>query len=147
MPTRHVGPENERLALDVFIKLNRACTSVMRRVHPALRELGLNPIQFGVLDTLRFGGPLPISTIAEKNLCSQNSLCTVIDTMERHGLVRRRRHETDRRVVLVELEEAGERLFEKAWPGHLERVVEATSSLTLDEQRQLDALLRRLGRG
>ncbi|RYG48226.1 MarR family transcriptional regulator [bacterium] len=147
MPTRHAGSEGERAALDLFIKLNRATASIGRRVHADLRDHGLTEIQLGVLDTIRHLGPLPISTLAEKNLCSQNSLSTVIDTMERNGLVIRTRGKEDRRVVLVHLTEAGRDLYEEIWPAHLGRIVEASSTLTLDEMAVLDGLLRKLGLG
>ena len=146
MPTRHEGSDIERLALDVFIKLNRATVSIGRSVHAPLREHGLTDIQFGVLDTLRHAGALPVSAIAEKNLCSQNSLSTVIDTMERNGLVQRQRLAADRRVVQVDLTEEGRGLYERIWPNHVVRIVGAASKLTPEELGQLNDLLRKLGR-
>lgn len=146
MPTRHPGSDVERLALDVFIKLSRATVSVGRTIHAPLREYGLTEIQFGVLDTLRHAGPLPVSAIAEKNLCSQNSLSTVIDTMERNRLVHRHRLSTDRRVVQVDLTEEGQALYDRLWPAHVARIVEAAAKLTPEELGQLNDLLRKLGR-
>ena len=86
VPTKIDGTNEERLALDVFIKLNRATAAVNRSVHQPLRGAGLTEIQFGILDSLYFGGPLSVSGLAEKNLCTQNSISTVVDTMERNGL-------------------------------------------------------------
>lgn len=146
MPTRHEGPEPERLALDVFIKLSRAHAKIGRAVHAPLRDQGITETQFGVLDTLHHAGPLPISAIAEKNLCSQNSLSTVIDTMEKNGLVHRERLKEDRRIVHVTLTERGQSLYQELWPAHLTRIVEATAKLDTDELSQLNELLRKLGR-
>jgi MarR family 2-MHQ and catechol resistance regulon transcriptional repressor len=147
VPTKFDGTDEERLALDVFIKLHRACASVDRQVNAPLREAGLTPIQFGVLDTLIHAGPLPISTIAAKNLCSQNSLSTVIDTLERQRLVQRTRDEKDRRVVTISLTESGRIAYESVWPEHLASIVEAISRLEPAEQQTLNDLLRKLGRG
>ncbi|MFZ4507940.1 MAG: MarR family winged helix-turn-helix transcriptional regulator [Fimbriimonas sp.] len=146
MPTRHEGPADERLALDLFIKLSRANHSIQRRVHSSLHEFGLTPTQFGVLDALHFGGPMPISDIAEKNLSSQNSMCSVIDTMERKHLVERKRDPQDRRVVWVHLSESGEALHASVWPGHIERIVRVVSNLTPHEIGTLCDLLRKLGK-
>jgi MarR family 2-MHQ and catechol resistance regulon transcriptional repressor len=146
MPTRHQGSERERLALDVFIKLSRATAGIGRAVHAPLREHNLTETQFGVLDTLHHAGPIPVSTLAEKNLCSQNSLSTVIDTMEKNGLVHRGRLKEDRRIVHVTLTERGQALYQHLWPAHLERIVEATAKLDPDELGQLNELLRKLGR-
>lgn len=145
MATRYEGSEREGRALDLFIKLNRATASVGRQVHAGLREHGITDIQFGVLDTIQHLGPLPISTLADKNLCSQNSLSSVIDTMERNGLVSRQRGTEDRRVVQVDLTESGRNLYREIWPDHLGRIVAASDGLSLEEIATLDALLRRLG--
>lgn len=146
MPTHHQGPESERLALDVFIKLSRATASISRTVHAPLRDHGLTETQFGVLDTLHHAGPLPVSALAEKNLCSQNSLSTVIDTMEKNGLVHRARPKEDRRLVHVSLTPKGQTLYEELWPAHLARIVESTQNLTPDELIQLNQILRKLGK-
>lgn len=147
MATRFSGSSEERLALDVFIKLNRASLSVGKAVHAPLREAGLTPIQFGVLDALHFLGPMPITVLAEKNLCSQNSISTVVDTMERNGLVRRVRSREDRRVVQVEMTEAGAATFLAIWPGHLAKLVEVMGNLDEGELVVLNGLLKKLGIG
>jgi MarR family 2-MHQ and catechol resistance regulon transcriptional repressor len=146
MPTRHTGTDEERLALDIFIKMHRAVASIDRSVHAPLREAGLTDIQFGVLDTIVNAGPLPISAIADKNLCSQNSLCSVIDTMERHGHVSRTRSVTDRRVVTVDITAEGRALYEQLWPEHLRRIVTSLSHLDRGELETLNNLLRKAGR-
>lgn len=147
MATKFSGSAEEQLALDVFIKLNRACLSVSRDVHGPLREAGLTPIQFGILDALHFLGPMPITVLAEKNLCSQNSISTVVDTMERNGLVRRVRSREDRRVVQVELTDVGGRTFDSVWPDHLAQVVAVIGRLMPEEQTVLNGLLKKLGVG
>lgn len=146
MATRHIGSPEEQLALDVFIKLNRSMANIDRKVHGPLREFNLTATQFGVLDVLNFSGAQPISVIAEKNLCSQNSLCSVIDTMERHGLVERVRSKTDRRVVHIQATVNGVLLFDQIWDAHLKRIVASMSHLETAELEQLNSLLRKLGK-
>ncbi len=146
MATQFEGTAAERGALDIFIKLNRATAAVNRAVHQPIRAAGITDIQFGILDALYFGGPLSVSGLAEKNLCTQNSISTVVDTMERNGLVQRDRSRSDRRVVTVSLTLAGEETFRSLWPEHVARIVDAMSTLTDDEQKKLNTLLRKLGR-
>ena len=134
------------LALRNFIKLNRACTSVNRFVHIQLAENRLTATQFGVLDALVHAGALTISQVANKILCSQNSLSSVIDTMEKGGLVTRVRSAEDRRVVTVHLTDKGRDRFEEIWPEHQRRIEMAFSALTEPEQLELERLLRKLGR-
>jgi MarR family 2-MHQ and catechol resistance regulon transcriptional repressor len=146
MATHYEGTPAERGALDIFIKLNRATAAVNRAVHQPLRAAGITDIQFGILDSLYFGGPLSVSGLAEKNLCTQNSISTVVDTMERNGLVQRDRSAADRRVVTVSLTPKGEELFATLWPDHVARIVAAISTLSDAEQTELNRLLRKLGR-
>jgi MarR family 2-MHQ and catechol resistance regulon transcriptional repressor len=87
-----------------------------------------------------------VSGLAEKNLCTQNSISTVVDTMERNGLVQRDRSAADRRVVTVSLTPKGEGLFATLWPDHVARIVAAMSTLSDAEQTELNRLLRMLGR-
>jgi len=146
-----MGPMDEALNLEessrrTFIKLNRACTSVNRFVHVQLTENQLTVTQFGVLDALYHRGPLTISQVANKILCSQNSLSSVIDTMEKSRLVTRVRSEADRRVVTVHLTDSGRQRFEEIWPDHQRRIAMAFSALSASEQSELERLLRKLGR-
>jgi MarR family 2-MHQ and catechol resistance regulon transcriptional repressor len=140
------NPETPLKALRGFVKLNRACMSVNRFVHAHLAEHNLTPTQFGVLDALVHLGPLTVSVLACKILCSQNSLSSVIDTMEKSQLVMRERSATDRRVVLVSLTDAGRDRFNQVWPDHLVRITVAFDVLTGPELQELERLLRKLGR-
>jgi len=140
------NPETPLTALRGFVKLNRACMSVNRFVHAHLAEHNLTPTQFGVLDALVHLGPLTVSVLAGKILCSQNSLSSVIDTMEKSQLVMRERSATDRRVVLVSLTDAGRDRFNQVWPDHLVRITVAFDVLTGPELQELERLLRKLGR-
>ena len=69
----------------------------------------------------------------------------LVDTMERSGLVMRRRCDSDRRVIYVELTDKGRKVFAKLWPGHVERVAEAVSILSPEEQKALAELCKKLG--
>ena len=142
MTIRPCGTDDERLALDIFIGLSRASSIIERRVHAPLREHGLTGIQFGVLDTVYCGGAMPISVVAEKNLCSQNSLCSVIDTMERNGHVRRTRSASDRRVVSIDLTPTGRELYEVLRSKHLSRIVDAMSHMRIEDLETLNRLLK-----
>lgn len=147
VPTRHNGTEEERLALDLLIKLTRASDAVCNRVHQHLIGTNLSVTQFGILDALHHIGPMSLGDLAKKHLKSPNNITSVVDTMERTGLVKRVRHEIDRRVILLHITDKGRELFEKHWPSHVESVVRAASVLSPAEQRTLAHLLRQFGMG
>jgi MarR family 2-MHQ and catechol resistance regulon transcriptional repressor len=147
MPTHYEGTEEERRALDAYIKLVRAADSVGLRSMASIQGSGLTPTQFGVLEALYHLGPMMLSELAQKHLKSPNNLTVVTDNLEKHGLVRRVRDEKDRRVIRVYLTDAGQDLIRRVFPIHARAVVAQMSVLTPEEQEQLGCLLRRLGKG
>jgi DNA-binding MarR family transcriptional regulator len=72
-----------------------------------LRRHGLSSAARILLATLEGAGePLSQTTIAERLFVTGASVSSLVDTLERSGLVRRIRSTSDRRVVLVALTEA-----------------------------------------
>ena len=71
------------------------------------RVLGLNPVDLRCLDWLT-EGPMSATRVAEATGLSAAATTSMIDRLERKGLVRRRKHETDRRQVIVEMTEDGQ---------------------------------------
>lgn len=147
MGTHYQGPVKERRALDAYTKLVRAMESVKSALRPPLRDDGLTGGQLGVLEALLHLGPMVQSELADKLLTSRSNLTTLIDNLERDGLVRRRRSEEDRRQIQVSLTDEGRDLIEDVFPRHAKRIAELMGELEPDEQEQLGRLCRKLGRG
>src|SRR4051812_45432424 len=101
MPTHYDGGNEEKRALDVFIKLMRAAQSVADRTERPFAEAGLSQGQFGVLEALYHLGPLMMSQLADKHLKSRNNFTVIVDNLEKRGLVCRERDREDRRAVTV----------------------------------------------
>jgi DNA-binding MarR family transcriptional regulator len=53
------------------------------------------------------GAPLPPSVVAERMLTTTGTMTSLLDTLVRRGLVRREPHPDDRRMLLVNITEAG----------------------------------------
>ncbi len=145
MGTKHRVTTAEARILDTYIKLRRAVNTVSLRECEEMRKSGLTESQFGVLEALHHLGPLCQRELAEKVLKSAGNMTTVIDNLERRGLVERERKSDDRRVVTVHLTDSGERLIREAFPRVVGALVGAFSVLTASDQKQLAALCRRLG--
>ena len=147
MPSRYRGTPEEIQALDAFIKLNRSVNAVQGHLLPTLqRDFGLTESQFAVLEALYHLGPLQQGELCRKILRSGSNVTTVVDNLERDGMVRRVRDEADRRIQIVHLTEQGRTLLEKTLPPHVGRVVRVMSALEPEEQRELGRLCRKLGR-
>lgn len=147
MPTRYRGTEEEQLALDAFIKLSRCMSAVQGRLLPVLhRDYGLTESQIGVLEVLFHLGPLTQGELCRKILRSGSNVTTVVDNLERTGLVRRERGADDRRIQVVHLTDAGRALLDRALPAHVQRITALMNRLAPNEQRDLGRLCRKLGR-
>ena len=132
-------------ALDAYVKLVRASSSVTALLEPRLRAAGLTTSQFGVLEAIHHLGPLCLGDLARKILTSNANLTTVVDTLERRRFVARRRDPSDRRRTEVCLTARGSRVISGLFPGHARAIEEIFSALEEGEQRELAQLCRRLG--
>ena len=145
MPTHFTGSRAEMRTLNTFIKLTRCTNSLLARLAERNSIGDLTYSQFAVLEALYHLGPLTQGVISQKVLKSGSNMTTVIDNLERDGLVRRERDTNDRRVIHVHLTEAGSQKVEQVLPGHVAALVEEFSVLSVAEQETLGALCKKLG--
>ncbi len=147
MGTHAKAPDTTRAALDAYIKLMRAADTVNRALKAGLAAAGLTMTQLGVLEAVYHLGPMCQRALGEKLLVSGGNVTTVVDNLERDGLVRRQRSETDRRFVSIHLTEAGEERIAAYFPEHAERIRQAMAALTADELEAFQRLCKKLGTG
>jgi len=147
MPTHYQGTEEEKLALDAFIKFTRAGSSLEARLAASGLLGDLTLTQFGVLETLYHLGPLCQGELSHKLLKSTGNTTLVLDNLEKHGLVRRVRSEEDRRMIRIELTELGKARIEEVLPGQIAEIVEQMSVLSPQELAELGRLCKKLGLG
>ena len=147
MPTHFPGSRAEMRTLNTFIKLTRCTNSLLARLSERNTIGDLTYSQFAVLEALYHLGSLTQGDISAKVLKSGSNMTTVIDNLERDGLVRRQRDASDRRVIHVHLTEAGSSKIESVLPGHVAALVEEFSVLSAGEQETLGKLCKKLGRG
>lgn len=147
MPTHYKGTPEEVLALDTFIKLTRGVNSLMNRIvaHETLGDLTVS--QFGVLESLLHLGPLSQTEICGKQLKSGGNTTMVVDNLEKRGWVRRETSTEDRRITIVHLTPAGEALIREVFPRQAQAITQEMGMLTPQEQQQLSAICKKLGKG
>lgn len=111
----------------------------------ALRRHGLSTAARILLATLEGAHePLSQTALAQRLIITGASVSSLVDTLERKGLVRRVPHPTDRRVALVELTEAATPVLD----GYLAEVTalhtQEFAGLSADERETLVMLLARV---
>jgi MarR family 2-MHQ and catechol resistance regulon transcriptional repressor len=134
-------------ALDLWVKLARAFSTLNHQAEVHIRSFGLTQPQFSVLECLGHRGSMTLGELCRKHLVSGGNMTVVVDNLERDGLVERIRSKDDRRQVSVELTPAGQKLFEKIFPPHADFITDCANVLAKDEQEQLSTLLKKLGLG
>lgn len=145
MPTHYPGSPEQVRALNAYIRLTRAVDALSARLLSSEKLEGLTTSQLGVLDALFYLGPMCQKDLAGKILKSSGNLSLVIDNLERRGLVRRERRDSDRRFVTIHLTEAGDALIERVMPAHAAEISSVFSALTPEEQNSLGELCKKLG--
>ncbi len=147
MPAHFCGNDKEKIVLDAWIKISRARDSVGRAIRPSIEDNGLTVPQFAVLEILLHLGPQNQKSIGDKMLSSAGNIVKVIDNLVRDGLVVRTADPNDRRVHIIKLEKAGEKLINKVFAEHLTSLMEAFTVLEDEELLDLARLCKRLGLG
>ncbi|WP_353265119.1 MarR family transcriptional regulator [Gemmatimonas sp.] len=138
------GEKKRRRALDAYWSLQRAAAMAAARVDDAVQPFGLSASQYGVLDTLQQRGPVHQQELAEALGRSKAQMTAIIDALEARALVRRERHEVDRRYITVYLTEAGRVLLAEAGPARTDSILELMRELNGEQKTKLTRLCGRL---
>ncbi len=135
---------NQEPNVQAYIRLIRSAEALHAQVSRGLMIDGLTASQFSAMKVLRIHGKLAQRDIAKYILKSGGNITVLVDNLERVGLVRRDRDTDDRRIVYVSLTPSGEALFDRLYPGHLDRIREAMGPLTDEECELLSAVLQKV---
>jgi DNA-binding MarR family transcriptional regulator len=94
-----------------------------------------------VIQFLGLGGPAPILTVRQRLNVTPSTMTSVADRLEKGGFIRRRRHPTDRRAMMLELTAKGRRAFEGEIVFYQHMIDESLDTLGPEAKQQvLDAL-------
>ncbi len=139
----NVGIATEEQALSA---LYRAAMLFQQQLAALLKPGDLSATQYNVLRILRCAGPdgLPCGEVANRMINRDPDMTRLLDRMESRGLVERARQKQDRRVILVRITPAGERIAERFEDAVTALMRRQFAPLSRSELRSLAALLERL---
>ena len=100
--------------------------------------------QLHCLLALHENGPLPPSQIARHIMVKSSTVTGIIDRLEQKGLVCRLRNSPDRRVITIQLTEAGKELAQNAPPPIQHKIVDGLKKLPEGEIKQIILSLTKL---
>jgi DNA-binding MarR family transcriptional regulator len=119
--------------------LNSAAIHLLRRASEQDRAAGLSRARLSALSVVVFGGPLTLGALAEAEHVRPATMTGIVTGLEREELVRRKKHGSDGRAVLVEATAAGKKLLSRARANRIDAIAARFDDLTADE---LDVLWR-----
>ena len=131
-------------SVQAYVLLVRSAETLHSNVSRGLVAEGLTDSQFSAMVSLRLNGKLAQRDIAKYILKTGGSTTSMLDNLEKLGLVARDRDTEDRRIIYVSLTPKGISLFDRIYPNQLLRIQEAMGDLTDAEYQQLIGLLQRI---
>jgi len=134
-------------ALQVTARLSRIGPLLARRQEDVFGRFGLSRGEVGALSALRISGPpyrLSPTRLAKGLMLSSAGITSRIDRLERRGLVRRLDDPEDRRGVIIELTDEGQRVVDEAVAALAISDRQLLDRLDPQEVDQLEGLLRKV---
>jgi DNA-binding MarR family transcriptional regulator len=130
-------------ALLAVSNIYRAANAVRNRMErEVLAPAGMTWGGFTILFVLWVWGDRETGELAEEAGLAKGTLSGMLATLEKGGLIVRRRHPDDGRKVVVEITDAGTSRIEEVFPMFNQYEAKFTSELTADEIHELARLLR-----
>ena len=140
-------PGAEALATECFANLWRTAelTMGLHNRHTSDRYQ-LSPSARGVLAVVEGAGePLEPSVIAERLVVTTGSMTSLLDNLEKRGLIRRLPHPDDRRKLLIDITPDAQVIVDELLPSlHTRERQVVGAALTTNEQRTLLGYLAKL---
>lgn len=141
------GPEARDVVGDrfgfLFAKMHHRCARIsVGALHSA--GLGLSGIHAGALAMIAEAGPMPQNAVGAALGKDRTTMVSVIDELERAGLVERRRNPADRRAYALEATAEGRDWLERADAALAGVEEDLLHGLDAEEREALRAMLQRV---
>lgn len=138
---------SEKETADAIIETVVYLYTESRRLTKTLaKRFGLTGPQLTVIKILDQIGDLSLSSLSGRIKANNSTVTGIIDRMEREGLVRRERSQTDRRMVLIRLTDKGRALAGQIEVQPMEIFRQAVAALPESEMQTLFSILDRVQR-
>ena len=134
----------EELSNSLPMMLYKALDTIMPKFRIIFKEFGITEPQARVLRILWQHETIALNELSSLSLITPPSLVGVIDRMELNGLVERNNSNIDRRKIIVNLTEKGEKLESKILPKVKKVYAEIESSMTKKDLNNTLFLLNKI---
>lgn len=128
-------------ALEKYFKLKRV---INLRAVSKLKELGLGPKQAWLLRCIGRSSPISAARLAELTASDPAAITRSVDTLVRHGWLKKLDSQTDRRAWQIYLTTEGKKIAKRIRNIQEKLAVEVFGSLSVKEQNSFLTLLDRI---
>ncbi len=132
---------NDDLNFVLIEKLNAVYDKVKKIKSNSLKESKLTIPQITVLEVVKRKGAIPLKVIGEELKVTGANITCIVDNLEKEKLIKRSSSKKDRRVILAELTEEGEKRVNQIFPNFNKKMDEVFNNLDNNEKHQLLNLL------
>jgi len=101
------------------------------------KKFQISAAQLNCILTLYEYGPLPPSKIADHMMVKSSTVTGVVDRLEKKGLAERMRNSPDRRVITIQLTDAGKQLAENAPPPIQQKIIDGLKNIGNAKKEQI----------
>jgi DNA-binding MarR family transcriptional regulator len=141
-------PEFDVESIETCLAFLDATTEVYAVFNAHFDRYGLSGGKFTLLMQLYTAKQdIPPSEFAERANVTRATITGLLDGLERDGLVQRKPHPSDRRMLTVHLTDRGSELMQNILPEHFCRTKRLMETLTASDKRNLVKLLTKLHSG
>ncbi len=134
-----------QLALNVLFGIGNASNIIQEKTNTYVKSTGLTAAQFAIINILGHDGSMKISQIYSKMLIKSGNRTMILDSLEDKGFVKRVFSKNDRREIIIELTPSGQKFFTENAEAYGSFVEKTVSPLLQSEQKELVAMLKKLG--
>lgn len=101
------------------------------------KKYQVSTAQLNCILTLYEYGPLPPSQIANHMMVKSSTVTGVVDRLEKKGIAERMRNSPDRRVITIQLTEAGTKLAQNAPPPIQHKIIDGLKQISEAKVEQI----------
>ncbi len=135
---------------EALLNIYYTASRMKKKADEFFRQFALTDVQFNVMMLLAYqsteNGGLSQAQLSDMMLVNRANITSLIDRMEKAGLVTRTAEPGDRRYNIVKMTAKGKKVFAKVEPSYLEQVRKIMASLDTPELKNLMTMLEKVRR-
>jgi len=136
------------LAHEALLNTYYTASCLKKKAGDFLRPFGLTDVQFNLMMLLKHqtgpGEGLSQAQLSDMMLVNRANITSLIDRMEKAGLVARTSTPSDRRCNIIKLTHRGKRLLSQIEPLYAQEVERVMAALVETEQKRLIVMLEKI---